>query len=794
MPSDSAAPPDEFPAPDFRALFEAAPGSYLVLRPDLTIVAASDGYLRATMTKRHEIIGRNIFDVFPDNPADLSTKGSRSVRASMEKVLATGKPDTMPVQKYDIRRPASEGGGFEARYWTPVNSPVLDKKGSVSYIIHRVEDITDLMRSRHEGDIASDAIARGTRTRPMGNFLVKHSTTIGVVTLTLLMALTLGILYRQSETARRAGNWVIHTHHVTEHTQRLLSEVKDAELGQRGYIATGNASYLQLYNDAVSNRVETGPDAEDPTKHHSIAQQMRTLRRLTADNPVQQENLDTMEALLAKKLPFLASSIGLRRDGRRAAALAAIASPQAKPLLDKIRYLADSIMAEEARLLDNRMKFTETTARNNSLIALFAILFFYAGMIAAIRLITRQWRHAAQLEAEVYTRMQEVAEANRKLEELNSETHSVLAAIVESSEDAIIGTTLGGTIRTWNAGATHLFGYSADETTGKKVELIIPPDRLEEEKHIVEEIRQGKGVHLETARLAKSGKLIDVSLSVSPIRDAGGRIIGTSKIARDITAAKQAKAQILSYTRELERSNQELDDFAYIASHDLKEPLRGLFNHASFLLEDYKDTLDGDGVHRLKRLTILAQRMERLVNDLLYFSRLGRTELAVQETDPEEIIIDIQQMMESFLKERGAVISVPRPLPSITCDKPRVTEIFRNLITNAVKYSDKKERLVEIGFIKEIKAPHGPERDVFYVKDNGLGIAPEFHQEIFRIFKRLQKSESTEEGTGVGLTFVKKIIERHKGRIWLESEPGKGTVFYFTLGPAILPEQRRKSA
>src|SRR5271168_2043283 len=174
--------------------------------------------------------------------------------------------------------------------------------------------------------------------------------------------------------------------------------------------------------------------------------------------------------------------------------------------------------------------------------------------------------------------------------------------------------------------------------------------------------------------------------------------------------------------------------------------------------------------------------MERLINDLLYFSRLGRADLAVQESDPNAVVVEIQQMMETVLSERSARIIVPRVLPQIVCDKPRVTEVFRNLITNAVKYNDKAERLVEIGFSESINTEEGPEKNVFYVKDNGVGIDPEFHQEIFRIFRRLRNSsDGPDTGTGVGLTFVKKIVERHGGRVWLESEPGKGTIFYFNL-------------
>ena len=138
-------------ASDFQALFESAPGLYLVLTPALTIVAVSDAYLKATMTKREEILGRGLFEVFPDNPDDPAATGVRNLRASLDRVLTHRAPDTMAVQKYDIRRPESEGGGFEERYWSPVNSPVLGADGKVAYIIHRVEDVTAFVHLKQSG-------------------------------------------------------------------------------------------------------------------------------------------------------------------------------------------------------------------------------------------------------------------------------------------------------------------------------------------------------------------------------------------------------------------------------------------------------------------------------------------------------------------------------------------------------------------------------------------------------------------------------------------------------------------
>ena len=226
----------------------------------------------------------------------------------------------------------------------------------------------------------------------------------------------------------------------------------------------------------------------------------------------------------------------------------------------------------------------------------------------------------------------------------------------------------------------------------------------------------------------------------------------------------------------LKISNQELDDFAYIASHDLKEPLRGLANNASFLQEDYGEQLDQGAQKRLNRMIHLCARMEKLIDDLLYFSRLGRHELAIRETDLNEVIKDIISLMENTIEEENVQIHIPQKLPTIICDKTKITELYRNLITNAIKYNDKDTKIIEIGFsIQEDKTL------LFYVKDNGIGIDPVFYESVFRIFKRLNEEDEKIRGSGVGLTFVKKIVERHNGRIWVDSNLGEYTTFYFTL-------------
>lgn len=357
-----------------------------------------------------------------------------------------------------------------------------------------------------------------------------------------------------------------------------------------------------------------------------------------------------------------------------------------------------------------------------------------------------------------------------------------MLAVMNTVLDGLITIDEKGTIQTFNPASVRIFGYQPEEVIGQNVKMLMPePYHSGHDGYLHNYMTTGEarviGIGREVSAKRKDGSVFPMELGINEMKVAGTRMfVGT---IRDITERKTAEQEIQQYLAALKRSNQELDDFAYIASHDLKEPLRGLSNNAMFLQEDFDEIIGEDGKKRLTRMTYLCERMERLVNDLLYFSRLGRQELAVQETNLNEVIADIESMMETTLHEENAKIILPQTLPTITCDLPRITEVFRNLITNAIKYNDKPEKRIEIGCEDKTS-----ER-VFFVRDNGIGIPKEFYGDIFRIFKRLNDEEDSIKGTGVGLTFVKKIIERHNGRIWIESEMGKSTAFYFTI-----PEQQ----
>jgi light-regulated signal transduction histidine kinase (bacteriophytochrome) len=261
---------------------------------------------------------------------------------------------------------------------------------------------------------------------------------------------------------------------------------------------------------------------------------------------------------------------------------------------------------------------------------------------------------------------------------------------------------------------------------------------------------------------------------------------------------------------ELERSNRELASFAYAASHDLKEPLRGIYNFSTVLLEDYAQVLDDEGIECLQTVVSLSVRMETLINALLRLSQLGQAQLRDQATDLNELVTQVIEVFRASRQDSALVdIRIPRPLPTVQCDRVLVNEVFSNLLGNAFKYNDKAEQWVEIGYLSQEEArgqgdkgtrrqgdkeTRRQEKDnptqlpipnsqfpIFYIRDNGIGI-PQHHLEtIFRLFKRLHSQEKYGGGAGAGLAIVKKIVELHNGQIWVESTVGVGSIFYFTL-------------
>jgi PAS domain S-box-containing protein len=351
-------------------------------------------------------------------------------------------------------------------------------------------------------------------------------------------------------------------------------------------------------------------------------------------------------------------------------------------------------------------------------------------------------------------------------------------SIIDTANDAFVAIDAAGIISDWNPQAETTFGWSRDEAIGRTLaELIIPPDQRDAHiEGLHRYVLTGDGPflnkRLELQALDRSGRLFPVEMTVSPIR--WGRSHIFSAFVRDITERKRAEDAIARQTNELTRINAELEDFTHSVSHDLKEPLRGIEAFAGFLAEDYGDKLDDQGRRYVDVLRDSAVRMKTLIDDLLQLSRIGRTRYEYATTPIRSLVEDVQLELSYAIQQKHAEITVDPGLPSVPCDKTRIREVFKNLMSNAIKYNDKPAPEVKI----DCRLDNGSY--VFAVRDNGIGIAPEFHEKIFKIFQRLHHRDEY-EGTGVGLAICKKVVEGHGGRIWVESAPGQGTSFLFTL-------------
>jgi PAS domain S-box-containing protein len=504
----------------------------------------------------------------------------------------------------------------------------------------------------------------------------------------------------------------------------------------------------------------------------------------------------------------------------------------------------------------------------------------------------------------VFAAARDITEVKKAEEEIQK-----LANIVESSDDAIISKTFDGIITSWNEGAKILYGYSQDEIIGKNISILIPPDLKEEYKQFTKQILRGERVyHYERERIRKDGKLIDVSLTLSPIFDLSGKLVGISIIARDISIRKKAEKKleyankynrslieasvdplvtigpdgkitdvnlatesitgfsrsnlintdfsdyftepekaregyqqvfqngtVMDYpleikhknghitpvlynasvyrddndeiigvfaaarditelkkaeyklkeyqdtleekvkkrTEELANSNKELEQFAYITSHDLREPLRMITNFLQLLERRYTDQLDQDAKEFIGFAVDGAKRLDNMTNDLLSYSRITTKKEEINTVNFENVLEEALINLKVPIEENNAVITHD-PLPKIQGNGQLKVQLFQNIIGNAIKYRSQETPKIHISSKKE------KNQYVFSIKDNGIGMAPEHLEKIFTIFKRLHTHEKY-EGTGIGLAIAEKIVHQQGGEIWVESEQGKGSTFYFTI-------------
>jgi PAS domain S-box-containing protein len=366
---------------------------------------------------------------------------------------------------------------------------------------------------------------------------------------------------------------------------------------------------------------------------------------------------------------------------------------------------------------------------------------------------------------------------------------TLLAAIVESSDDAIVGKTPEGIILTWNKAAERLFGYRAEEAVGRPITIVIPPDRLDEERRILANIIRGERMtHFETVRMTRDGRRLDVSLTISPIRDTSGRIVGASKVARDISAQKKAEQAL----READRRK---DEFLAMLAHELRNPLAPIRNSLTLL------EIAGQADPTIERVRGILERqvghMVRLVDDLMEVSRItrGTIELRRERLNLADAIRSALETSEPLIRRAAldAALELPPQALYVDADPVRLTQIISNLLNNAAKYSDRSRRVVLTARGEDGEA-------VVSVRDFGVGIPADMLERVFDMFAQVPgQGRGGQGGLGIGLTLVRSLVQMHGGSIAATSEgAGKGSTFTFRLplveAPARSPARPTRRA
>jgi len=370
--------------------------------------------------------------------------------------------------------------------------------------------------------------------------------------------------------------------------------------------------------------------------------------------------------------------------------------------------------------------------------------------------------------AELYEANQKLETSYLELEALLNKTDSQLQGVFENIVDAYVIMDLFGNILKMNDAAVDLLGFLNANENANLMDMVHQDDLKLVSETFQNLIAEGAVTDSNFRIITKEQieKLVHVNASI--IYD-NGEPVAAQGIVRDITERNSLQIQKEKLLQKLEKSNNELQEYAHIVSHDLKSPLRSLDALVHWIKEDNQDTLDAASLQNFDLIETTLEKMEQLISDVLVYSSVGAETEEKETVDLEVLVADLTTIL--FVPEHVS-ISVLNVLPKIRGEKVKLQQLFQNLISNAIKFIDKDAGLVEID-VKD----NGTHYE-FYVKDNGIGIDEKFHDKIFKLFHALNKSK---DSTGIGLSIVKKIVDLHEGDIWLESEPGKGTKFFFTL-------------
>ncbi|GFE70346.1 CHASE3 domain-containing protein [Chroococcus sp. FPU101] len=553
-------------------------------------------------------------------------------------------------------------------------------------------------------------------------------------------------------------NRIDHTEAVINKSNKLLLALLNAETGVRGYHINRREDFLDSYRFAQSSLPATIQELDHLLKdNYQQAEQWKEIQRL-----VQQE----MNLFEQKVKQFKQQPAGYVTDQDKALLY------QGKLVMDSIRKSIEELQAQEQALLAieqlnlrNVRRITTGIQWASAWVSAFAYL-------AAVYLFNR-------LD-------QDLRERELQLRESNIFIDTITTKLV----DGVITLNQQNKIESFNPAASEIFGYKPCDVLGKDL-MVLMVDRNLSEAEKAEKINFWHSNLLETDRrwqttgYRKDGSTVPIEISVSEMAFDDQLLV----IIRDITESEATKAKLKSRAdelarlssilakanTELEKQNQELDRFAYVASHDLKAPLRAIASLSEWIEEDLEEQLTGETLYQMKLLRGRVHRLEELINGLLAYSRVGRVKTEIETVDVKQLV---NEVIDSIDPPEGFRFEVASELPIFKTHKIPLRQVFFNLISNAIKHHDCNAGQVIIAF-EEL-----PEYYKFLVADDGPGIPPEFHEKIFVIFQTLFPRD-IKENTGIGLSIVKKILDNQGGMINLESNPDTGTTFYFTWPKSV---------
>jgi len=577
----------------------------------------------------------------------------------------------------------------------------------------------------------------------------------------LLVLFTAILTYRAWAAFERNRQEAQSTRQVVDATTELLLSLKDAESGQRGFLLTGSDRYLEPYRQAI----------------HVIPATLDSLVRVEANlrRPLQLQRIERLKPLVQEKMDELAQTIDLRRSADLDRALALVRSDRGQAAMEKIRAVCAEIQTASYDLLAQQRDEVRSSARQagvTSLVGSAAVFALLALATITIRKGTRD--------------RQRLIEDLQRSEEESRLARDLLQTTISSIGDGVISTDTNGNVISLNPVAQSLTGWTAEQAYGKPLEEIF--DIRNEETGVPAEnpirraLREGRIVGLanHTALTAKDGRIIPIDDSAAPIRSAKGDVAGVVLVFRDITQRREAElmerkatAKLARHSELLEKTNAELQHFAYAASHDLREPLRTITAYTQLVQLRSRFQLDPKSAECLQFIVAAAERMGLLIDALLDYSKAGEvTHRPLSPVPMDEVLASALGNLNGSIEENQAVVTHD-PLPVITGDKTHLEQLVQNLIGNALKYRRQDPPCIHVA------ARQSGREWLFAVSDNGQGIPSQYQTQIFELFKRLHGQQYA--GTGIGLATCKRLVERYGGRIWVESEIGQGSTFFFTL-------------